>query len=287
MIQSMTGFGNVEFEWNGSKTDIQIRAINSKNTDIRFRLPKELEMLEPQLRSLCIEKLIRGKIDVSISFEKGIDGDRYKINTRLFTAYYEQIRELQHQLNIDKKFLNYSNILNFPDILIPVEKELQEQDIRLFLDRFEDTLDEVVRFRHTEGKALYQDISRNMKRIIALLSSIDVHEENRIQKIKERLTTKLDGLEVDMNRYEQEIIYYLDKLDINEEKVRLQKHCSYFLETLETPESQGKKLGFIAQEILREINTLGSKANDADMQRIVVNMKTELEKVKEQLSNVL
>ncbi len=287
MIQSMTGFGNTEFEWRDTKTSIQIRAINSKNMDIRFRLPGELEMLEPQLRSLCIEKLMRGKIDINISFDKAAEGEHYKINTKLFAAYYKQMRELQNQADINIENFRYESILNFPGILVPVEKELQEDDIRFFLTYFEKTLNEVIKFRQSEGKALHRDISQNINRIMTLLESIDVHEENRIQKIKERLNTKLEGLEVDMNRYEQEIIYYLDKLDINEEKVRLQKHCSYFLETLDSPASQGKKLGFIAQEILREINTLGSKANDAGMQRIVVNMKSELEKVKEQLGNVL
>ncbi len=287
MIQSMTGFGNIEFEWNKQKMNIQIKAINSKNMDIRFRLPKILANLESGLRRISFEKLIRGKIEVIIAFERESEIVRYSLNNELIKKYYSELLLVQQDLGIEKDANLFDSILALPNVLIPNETELTEKDIMLIQDYFDRVVEQVMQFRKDEGKALHQDILKNIQHILRLLDEIIPYEEKRIERIKERLNKNLEEIEKDSNRFEQEIIYYIDKLDINEEKIRLRKHCEYFIETLDSAISEGKKLGFIAQEILREINTLGSKANDADIQKIVVNMKSELEKVKEQLANVL
>ena len=287
MIQSMTGFGNEEFEWTGLKMSIQIKAINSKNMDIRIRLPKILLNMEAILRKISFEKLVRGKIDVNIMLERESESTDYSLNNELIKKYYSELKEVQDELGIKQVTNLFDSILNLPNVLIPNEKTISEEDVLIIRTHFEKTINQVIQFRMDEGKALHHDILSNINQILQLLEKVSPFEENRIEKIKDRLLKNLEGIELDSNRYEQEIIYYLDKLDINEEKVRLKKHCEYFIESLDMPESEGKKLGFIAQEILREINTLGSKANDADIQKIVVNMKSELEKVKEQLGNVL
>jgi uncharacterized protein (TIGR00255 family) len=283
----MTGFGNIEFEWNKQKMNIQIKAINSKNMDIRFRLPKILANLESGLRRISFEKLIRGKIEVIIAFERESEIIRYSLNNELIKKYYSELLLVQQDLGIEKDANLFDSILALPNVLIPNETELTEKDIMLIQDYFDRVVEQVMQFRKDEGKALHQDILKNIQHILRLLDEIIPYEEKRIERIKERLNKNLEEIEKDSNRFEQEIIYYIDKLDINEEKIRLRKHCEYFIETLDSAISEGKKLGFIAQEILREINTLGSKANDADIQKIVVNMKSELEKVKEQLANVL
>jgi uncharacterized protein (TIGR00255 family) len=283
----MTGFGNIEFEWKKQKMNIQIKAINSKNMDIRFRLPKILANLESGLRRISFEKLIRGKIEVIIAFERESEIIRYSLNNELIKKYYSELLLVQQDLGIEKDANLFDSILALPNVLIPNETELTEKDIMLIQDYFDRVVEQVMQFRKDEGKALHQDILKNIQHILRLLDEIIPYEEKRIERIKERLNKNLEEIEKDSNRFEQEIIYYIDKLDINEEKIRLRKHCEYFIETLDSAISEGKKLGFIAQEILREINTLGSKANDADIQKIVVNMKSELEKVKEQLANVL
>ena len=287
MIKSMTGYGNHEFLWQGNHLSVQIRSLNSKGTDVRINLPEVLRYKESEILKLIQNTLRRGKIDFRIDFEDETVTDTYTLNTALIKKYYAELKEIKSQLNLTNEEEDFAQILNLPEAVIAQKSEFSDENWGYVLEAINVSLEKVVHFQVEEGKSLYADIRKSIERIMELLVAVSPFEERRIDKIRKRLYERIENISIDENRYEQEVMFYLDKLDINEEKVRLRKHCEYFIEILDTPESQGKKLGFIAQEILREINTLGSKANDADIQRIVVNMKSEQEKVKEQLGNVL
>ncbi len=291
MIKSMTGFGKVVLELTDKKLTIEIKTLNSKQLDINTRIPNPYKEKEPEIRSLLSRKLGRGKIEFNIYIENTEVSINYSFNKSMAKKYYEELKALSTEIN-QENFSNYLPlIVKMPDVLYPEKEEFNENDWAKIKKSINDTLDQVNEFRIDEGKLLENDFIKRIKYIKQLLLDVNSFEEKRITNFKERINKNLneisDKVIIDRNRFEQEIIYYIEKLDITEEKVRLEKHCDYFLETLNAEISSGKKLNFISQEIGREINTLGSKANDVDIQKIVVQMKDELEKIKEQLLNIL
>lgn len=293
MIKSMTGFGKHIINTENNNYQIEIRTLNSKQIDINLRMPFFLKEYELDIRNILNTSLIRGKIDVNIINEKATSDTVPSINQSVASHYLEEIENLTKTLNlnnIDNDQL-LSMILKMPDILSsPIESIDPAEWVKL-KDGLEIAIEKVNDFRLTEGKALFDDLNVRILKITELQKKVDPFEPERAIRIKERIRNNLSNfseeIQHDKNRFEQEMIYYIEKLDITEEKVRLKKHCEYFLETMKNEEFPGKKLGFIGQEIGREINTLGAKANDADLQKIVVLMKDELEKIKEQLFNIL
>ncbi|MCP4550575.1 MAG: YicC family protein [Bacteroidetes bacterium] len=291
MIKSMTGFGKTELELGNKKVIIEIKTLNSKQIDINTRMPSAIRTKELEIRSLLSAKLERGKIDFSINFEQTGESIDYTFNKEMAKKYYEEIRSLASEIN-QTEFSNYLPIvLKMPDVLKPSKEDLDKDSWERIEKSIVDALIQVDEFRTQEGAHLQEDIVSRINGITGLLDEVEPFENERINQIKTRIHKKLkemqQDLKIDQNRFEQELIYYLEKIDITEEKVRLNKHCDYFLESLEIEGSLGKKLNFISQEIGREINTLGSKANDVSIQKIVIQMKDELEKIKEQLFNIL
>ncbi len=294
MLKSMTGFGKAEISLAEGKFTIEIRSLNGKNADISIKsslLPRNREI---EIRQLIIDKLYRGNIDVFINFEANYNDCGRKINTELAKEYFKQVNELQKEVDKDSPINNnaelWLSILNLPDVLESKRKEvIDESNWDAIKGCFEQAIDALDKFRIQEGEALYKDIISKVDNIEALSKEIELLEKDRIESIKNRLYKNLEELNqsIDKARFEQELIYYLEKLDINEEKVRLAQHCKYFRECLNKEKHAGKKLGFILQEIGREINTTGSKANNASIQQLVVRMKDELEKMKEQSLNIL
>ena len=288
MIRSMTGFAVRELDWDGKQLTIQIRSLNSKTSDIRLHLPEIFRRQEARILKTVQRFLPRGKVDVSVQFNDNKQAGLFTINREQLIHYYRELVDIYKSSGIAPFTSGMpETLLRLPGVVMEETEEPSAVQWEEFFRALQEVLKEVVDFQIEEGKSLYAEIKNGIENILDLLDSIVPFEENRIEKIKKRLLQKLDGISVDENRYEQEIIYYLDKLDIHEEKTRLRKHCEYFLEVLDEEESQGKKLTFIAQEILREINTLGAKAYDAGIQRIVVSMKSEQEKIRELLANVL
>jgi len=288
----MTGFGKATLELENKKISIEIKSLNSKQLDINTRMPNLYKEKDLVIRNEIKNKLQRGKVELSIFIESVGTDKETKINKPIVEGYYKQLNELAQDLGIDiNKEPLLQTIVKLPDALKVEYQELDEKEWNLIFEGFKTALTEIMNFRSQEGKALQEDIFVRIKNIENLLSEVPQFENDRIETVRTRINDNLrDFVEkqnVDKNRFEQEIIYYLEKLDITEEKVRLANHCKYFIETSNTGNSEGKKLGFIAQEIGREINTLGSKANESNIQKIVIDMKDELEKIKEQLLNVL
>ncbi len=287
----MTGFGKEIVETPDRKITIEIRTLNSKQLDLNLRLPAELREKEAEIRSMISKKLQRGKIDVVFQIEITSVDAAPVINKTLAEHYYNQMVDIASSVGQTDYSGFLPAIMKMPDILVQEKQETGEEEMRMIMKGLENALDKVDGFRIHEGSILEKDIVSRIKNITGLLKSIDPFEEQRIPVIKERIRKRVEELAgdagIDENRLEQEMIYYIEKFDITEEKVRLEKHCNYFLETVKAPESPGKKLGFVTQEIGREINTIGSKANNADIQKLVVLMKDELEKIKEQLFNIL
>ncbi|MCF8228054.1 MAG: YicC family protein [Bacteroidales bacterium] len=291
MIKSMTGYGKAVLELPAKKITIEIKTLNSKQIDISTRIPSIFKEKELDIRSLISSQLERGKIDFSIYLENTGEETIYAINKKLARSYYEDLKDLAQEIN-QHTFSSYLPVvLKMPEVLKPEIEELKEEEWKQIERTIVDALIQVDEYRTEEGKTLEKDFIKRTNNISAHLDEITPFEKSRIdnyrQRIHKNLSEFMEESQVDKNRFEQELIYYLEKLDVTEEKVRLKNHCEYFLETLNEPVSSGKKLSFISQEMGREINTLGSKANDADMQRIVVKMKDELEKIKEQLYNIL
>lgn len=286
----MTGYGKTFIELTTRKITIEIKSLNSKQIDISLRIPSFVREKEMEIRNLIISNLERGKIDVLISSEY-IEGKADNIlNFDVIKAHYKSLKQLSEE--IGENTTDYlSLILKFPDIFLGNTGELEEFEWELLKRAILNCLDNLNNFRTLEGKALETDFLLRIQNIEVLLNSINSFETLRLEAIKDRLNKALSEIieiaKVDSNRFEQELIYYIEKIDITEEKVRLKQHLNYFIQTLKDEISQGKKLSFITQEIGREINTLGSKANDFNIQQIVVKMKDELEKIKEQLGNVL
>lgn len=291
MIKSMTGFGKQVLDLDNAKITIEIRTLNSKQLDINCRISNSYKAHELDIRNLIGEKLERGKVDCLISVEKNSAESASVINLELAEHYLVQIKELSEKTKLVFDNDLMSIILKMPDIFMTPEHTIDEQELAALNEAVLFALDSVNNYRTTEGASLELDFTERVITIQELLKQVDQFEAERTRKIKDRIKNNLlqnfESGQIDQNRFEQEIIFYLEKLDITEEKIRLQKNCDYFLETLKLDNSSGKKLGFIGQEIGREINTLGSKANDADIQKIVVLMKDELEKIKEQLFNIL
>ena len=290
MIKSMTGFGKASKEIGNQILKTEIKSLNSKQFDANIKIPSKWRELELEIRTILLDSLIKGKIDCCITIEtnKGISVN--KINEELVKQTYQQLHHLATEIgaNTDRLF---EYVLSLPEIRnSEVESELSEEEKSMFFSMIKEAILNFNNFRKTEGAILEKDFIERINIISNLLKEVDVYEQERCNKIKTKLTSKLKEIsieEINENRLEQEMIYYLEKLDITEEKVRLSQHLGYFKQCMDTEINQGKKLGFIAQEIGREINTLGSKANNADIQTIVVKMKDELEKIKEQLANIL
>ncbi len=291
MIKSMTGYGKAEFETGNKKITIELKSLNSKQIDINTRIPMLYREKDLAIRKEISEKLVRGKIDFALYIEDHGSESNSAINEPVVISYFNQLSAIQKSLGLPVTEQIMQSIMRLPDTVKTVFEALDEKEWQEIFAHIREVIRLVDDFRKQEGDALSRDISSNIAEIQGLFSQIDPFEEQRIQNIKNRILESLNEINinssVDKNRFEQELIYYLEKLDINEEKVRLTNHCAYFLETLHSTGDVGKKLGFIAQEIGREINTIGSKANESHMQRIVVQMKDSLEKIKEQLLNVL
>lgn len=289
----MTGYGKSVAEIPGRKLSIEIRTLNSKQTDVNLRIPSFLREKEPDIRNLVSRSMERGKIDVFISAESAQDARPAAINRNLAMKYHAELKKLQKELREDCPEGLLSVILKMPDVLQPEKEEIADTDWGVIHAALENAIRQADAFRREEGMVLEADILNRITLILQLLAMVTPLEKKRGETLRVNLTKAFgkyseNGIvAADPNRFEQELIFYLERMDFTEEKVRLKKHCDHFLEVMQENESQGKKLGFITQEIGREINTLGSKANDADIQKIVVQMKDELEKVKEQLMNIL
>ncbi|MEZ5082546.1 MAG: YicC/YloC family endoribonuclease [Bacteroidales bacterium] len=291
MIKSMTGFGKAEVICRNQKIIIEVKSLNSKFFDVNTRLPNGFRDKELEVRNLLSVKLQRGKIDFSLILEESADMGNFSINKELAKKYFKELTELSGDFGVKDHTDYLPVIMRMPDVLVPARNELDEEEWSIIKRTINQALDHLEEFRLEEGKSLEMDMVSRSKKIMTILEEIKPFEKQRIETLKTRIKKDVfetvDKEDVDMNRFEQELIYYIEKLDITEETVRLKNHCLYFNEILKERESQGKKLGFITQEMGREINTLGSKANDADIQKLVVQMKDELEKIKEQLYNIL
>ena len=290
MILSMTGFGKAVVEINDKKITAEIKSLNSKQLDLTVRIPQQYRECELPLRSLVASELERGKVDLVISTESNIGISKSVINKELAEEYKAQITELSQELGIPHPEDWYSVLLRMPDIMKTEMPDMDDAEKEALNDAVSNAIKELVAFRTQEGNRLEQFFKEKIENIQQLLNEVPKYEQERIEKIRGRIVDALEKLkneDYDKNRLEQEMIFYIEKLDITEEKLRLQNHLDYFLSTMETGHGQGKKLGFISQEMGREINTLGSKANHAELQRIVVRMKDQLEQIKEQVLNVM
>ena len=292
MLKSMTGFGKAVNEFENKKITVEIKSLNSKQADIIAKIPSLYKEKEMELRNMLTKALNRGKIELSVWIDQNETDKNIQLNKSAIKNYYQQLSEVSTSLNrnVDNEQI-LEIIMRLPDVMKTEVKELNEKEWLSIKQTVINAISEIEKFRIQEGNVLEVDFGQRIKQIENLLAQIEPFAESRIEKVKERIKQNfkenLKEVDADNNRFEQELIYYLEKLDITEEKVRLANHCSYFIETMNEDESQGKKLGFIAQEIGREINTIGSKANHAEIQKIVVQMKDELEKIKEQVLNVL
>jgi uncharacterized protein (TIGR00255 family) len=291
MIKSMTGYGLASADHQNVKFAVEIKSLNSKFLELNLKLPRAYTDKELLLRNICSKDIERGKVNVSINVERAEENMKGgNINTALLTKYYKQLEAVNVELGANSSNLLQA-VLSFPDVISYTEEEVNETDWNALYEVFNIALVNFNQFRETEGTILRDDLILRIKNILQYFSQVEVLEPLRIPQIKARLNQFLEEnvgkINVDQNRLEQELIYYIDKLDITEEKIRLRSHCDYFIETLKSKDANGKKLGFISQEIGREINTMGAKANDAQIQQLVVGMKEELEKIKEQLLNVL
>ncbi|MCT4587820.1 MAG: YicC family protein [Carboxylicivirga sp.] len=291
MIQSMTGYGKAVCELPNKKISIEIKSLNSKQLDLNTRLPNLYREKEIEVRNLLGKKLSRGKIDLSFYVEAASSDKITKVNQQVIANYHEQLKNVAQELGLDNSTDYLKVIMPLPDTVKIELAELDEAEWKAIAETLKGAIADIIDFRKREGLALEADIKDRINTIATLLTKVPDYEEQRIEKIKTRIRENLEELgqsnKIDENRFEQEIIFYLEKLDITEEKVRLSNHLEYFMETIQDENPVGKKLGFITQEIGREINTLGSKANDADLQKIVIRMKDELEKIKEQILNIL
>ena len=287
----MTGFGRGESTSNQIMIKCEIKTLNSKFLDFSPRIPKELNDKEAEIRSLCSDALKRGKVMLTLDVEVNAESNQtVQVNESLFKAYYQKFKELSEQVHANGEGL-LKAALESPEVIMQQETPMEDLSWQTVKDTVKEALDKCITFRKSEGLSLEKKLSEYSKSIHDGLRHIEQFDEKRTQNIRARLEKSMDEIrdkvKVDENRFEQELIFYLERLDISEEKVRLAQHLTYFEETLATEESAGKKLGFISQEIGREINTIGSKANDAEIQRTVVGMKDELEKIKEQVLNII
>lgn len=291
MIQSMTGYGKAIVAYKEKKIHVEVKSLNSKQLDLNTRIAPLYREKEMEMRQMVAEALIRGKVDMSVWIEKEMTVDPTPINAALVENYYGQIKAIADKTGIPVPQDWFAMLLRMPDVLTKTEiEELEEEEWLAVKDAVKEALKALVDFRIQEGAALQKKFTEKIDNIAQLLADIEPFEKSRVEKIKARIVDGLQqipGVEYDKNRLEQELIYYIEKLDISEEKQRLTNHLKYFRDTMNEAAGQGKKLGFIAQEMGREINTTGSKSNQAEMQNIVVKMKDELEQIKEQVLNAL
>ena len=292
MIQSMTGYGKATAELSDKKINVEIKSLNSKAMDLSTRIAPLYREKEIEIRNEIAKALERGKVDFSLWIDKKDACELITpINQDVVVAYYERIRTISETTGIPVPEDWFSTLLRMPDVMTKNDiQELSEEEWKAVHTTVLQAIQNLVDFRIQEGAALEKKFREKISNIAKLLTSVDPYEKERVEKIKERITDALEktiSVDYDKNRLEQELIYYIEKLDINEEKQRLSNHLKYFINTMEDGSGQGKKLGFIAQEMGREINTLGSKSNHAEMQKIVVQMKDELEQIKEQVLNVM
>ena len=287
----MTGYGKAVVTYGEKKINVEIKSLNSKALDLSTRIAPLYREKEMKMRQLVAKTLERGKVDFSIWIEKEAGADATPVNCAIVENYYRQIKDLAAKTGIPEPQDWFATLLRMPDVLTKTEQETLSEDewqaVRVAID---DALCRLTEFRQQEGVALQRKFTEKIDNISALLAEIETYEKQRVEKIRSRIVEGLKSIpevDYDKNRLEQELIYYIEKLDISEEKQRLANHLKYFRETMEDGHGQGKKLGFIAQEMGREINTTGSKSNNAEMQNLVVKMKDELEQIKEQVLNVL
>lgn len=292
MLISMTGFGKAEVQFNGKNITVEVKSLNSKQLDLNVKTPMIYRDREYDIRNILSSKLIRGKIDFYINYDEKKENTSAPINAGVFKSYYDQIQKISDDCHIslsDEPI--FQTILRLPDVLKIEKVEVTDDEWKALFSCIDQAIGKMLLFRQQEGKALEKDITERVRNIEDLLFKIEPFEKQRLEAVKLKLQEGLKNLskdiKVDNDRFEQELIYYLEKMDVTEEKVRLRNHCEYFINTVNEVQPVGRKLGFILQEMGREINTLGSKANQADMQKLVVLMKDELEKIKEQSLNIL
>ena len=288
----MTGYGKASVVFQGKKITAEVKSLNSKALDLSTRVAPIYREKEMEIRAMITQALERGKVEFNLWIEQQEQADACPINGELVAAYYRQMVNISKKYGIPEPDDYWKTLIRMPDVLLrnDAQQELSEEEWQVAHDAVQQAIDQLMAFRRQEGAALQKKFEEKLDNIVALLASIEPYEKQRVEKIRQRI---MDGLasipdvEYDKNRLEQEMIYYIEKLDINEEKQRLANHLQYFRSTMEEGHGQGKKLGFIAQEMGREINTTGSKSNQAEMQNIVVKMKDELEQIKEQVLNVM
>lgn len=287
-MQSMTGFGKANGVFSNKKVSVEIRTLNSKGLDLTVKLPSVYRDFETEIRKLVTENLDRGKIDVGIYLESQSDSKQLKINKELANSYFNEIKSLNTSWG-EKEVDYLAIVMRMPEVVSQSNEEISDEETYFIMNLVSEAIAQVINFRLKEGDALRQEFILRLTEIKLGLTAIEPYESTRINTLKERIFKSLEELkisDIDHNRFEQELIFYIEKLDISEEKMRLNHHLDYFSETMQTAKS-GKKLGFITQEMGREINTLGSKSNHPEMQKIVVEMKDNLEKIKEQVLNTL
>ena len=291
MIQSMTGYGKAVVAFKEKKINVEVKSLNSKQLDLNTRIAPLYREKEMEIRQMVAEAVIRGKVDMSVWIEKDTAVDATPINAALVENYFQQMKSISDKTGIPMPEDCFYTLLRMPDVLTKTETEiLDEEEWLVVREAVKEALKNLVDFRTQEGAALQKKFAEKIDNIACLLAEIEPFEKSRVERIKARIIDGLQqipGVEYDKNRLEQELIYYIEKLDISEEKQRLANHLKYFRDTMNEPSGQGKKLGFIAQEMGREINTTGSKSNQAEMQNIVVKMKDELAQIKEQVLNAL
>ena len=290
MIKSMTGFGKGEAICGDKKFRVELRSLNSKQLDLSVKIPSKYRAVEADVRAIVTRELQRGKVDCFVSFESSVAETSAHINREAFAAYAKELREVctANSVAVDGDyFLNA--VLRMPDVITSEEQEVSDDELKAIIAATEQAAKQLNDFRVQEGAILIADLLKRVDLIEQYRHEVEPYESARVDVIKARIRENIQklGVEVDNNRLEQEMIFYIEKLDITEEKVRLDNHCNYFREVAAEEDAPGRKLGFIAQELGREINTMGSKSNEANMQRLVVKMKDELEKIKEQVLNVL
>ena len=291
MIKSMTGFGKGEVVCGDKKFRVELRSLNSKQLDLSIKLPGKYRAAEAEVRQIVTRELQRGKVDCFISFEAAVVETSAHINHDAFKAYVEELRAISKECgmtNVDEAAFMQS-VLRMPDVITSEDVEVSEDEINAIVEAAKEACAQLDAFRQQEGAILIADLLARIDLIEQYRHEVEPYETARVEVIKSRIREHIEkmNIEVDSNRLEQEMIFYIEKLDITEEKVRLDNHCRYFREVAAEEEAPGRKLGFIAQELGREINTMGSKSNEANMQRLVVKMKDELEKIKEQVLNIL
>ncbi|HKK80483.1 MAG TPA: YicC/YloC family endoribonuclease [Phaeodactylibacter sp.] len=289
MLLSMTGYGRVTHTYGDKTISIELRSLNSKYTDIRAKIPQNYKEKEPELRRILTDKVHRGKIELVIDVQSAQGDDEYGLNPALFRKYHRELQLLSDELGIENGDMLQA-ILRIPNVITTAADTIDEEEWKEVLKALDIALDKFEQYRNSEGKAMEEDMIMRVDNISGLLHQLDPHEEERIERLRQRIYKNLEEYvgknKVDENRFEQEILYYLEKIDITEEKVRLDQHCKYYKEELaKTNPLKGRKLSFISQEMGREINTMGAKANSSNIQRLVVGMKDELEKIKEQVAN--